>query len=59
MGEADLCTIDETIPETLDDGEKVMVLGGEDELSGGLLDGIHVRNADAIKERSEKKGGSR
>ena len=41
MREADLGTVDETVPEALDDGEQVMVLWGEDELRCGVLDGVH------------------
>lgn len=41
MRETDLCSVDQTVAETLDDGEQVMVLWGENEVSGSFLDGVH------------------
>lgn len=41
MGEANLCSINKTVPETLDDRQQIMVLGCQDELSSGVLDGVH------------------
>jgi hypothetical protein len=44
MGESDLCAIDKTVPEALDDREEIMVLWREDELGSLLSEDLHCYN---------------